>query len=104
MESGAASKIYRSLYPAIIPIGLISPSNCTTTDDGPIYIFRNDDPVGQKLEGVRVLIDRYRSAGLASIAHDFYSDGRHEMLHEINRRDVITNLLIWISGILKEAS
>jgi len=56
------------------------------------------------LEGVRVLIDRYRSAGLASIAHDFYTGGRHEMLHEINRRDVITNLLVWISGILKKAS
>src|SRR5436853_4601899 len=73
-------------------------------EDLPVYIFSgSDDPVGQKLEGVRVLSDRYRSAGLASIAHDFYSDGCHEMLHEINRRDVITNLLIWISGILKKA-
>src|SRR5256884_7528285 len=70
-------------------------------DDLPVYIFSgSDDPVGQRLEGVRVLIDRYRSAGLASIAHDFYSDGRHEMLHEINRPDVIPNLLIWISGVL----
>jgi hypothetical protein len=34
------------------------------------------------------------SAGLTSIAQDFYSGGRHEMLHEINRRDVITNLLV----------
>jgi hypothetical protein len=51
-----------------------------------------------------VLIDRYRSAGLASIAHDFYSDGRHEMLHETNRRDVITNLLVWMSGILDKSS
>jgi hypothetical protein len=41
---------------------------------------------------------------LSGIAQDFYSDGRHEMLHEINRRNVITNLLIWISGILKKAS
>jgi len=49
----------------------------------------------QRLEGVRVLIDRYRSAGLTSIAHNFYTGGRHEMLHEINRRDVITNLLVW---------
>jgi hypothetical protein len=48
--------------------------------------------------------DRYRSAGLASIAHDFYSGGRHEMLHEINRRDVITNLLVWISGLVNEAN
>jgi alpha-beta hydrolase superfamily lysophospholipase len=70
-------------------------------DDLPIYIFSgSDDPVGQRLEGVRVLIDRYRSAGLTSIAQDFYSGGRHEMLHEINRRDVITNLLVWMSSIV----
>ena len=73
-------------------------------DDLPVYIFSgSDDPVGQRLEGVRVLIDRYRSAGLTSLSHDFYSGGRHEMLHEINRRDVITNLLIWISGVLDRA-
>ena len=69
-------------------------------DDLPINIFSgSDNPVGQKLEGVRVLIDRYRSAGVASIAHDFYSGGRHEMLNEINRRDAVTNLLVWLSGI-----
>ena len=74
-------------------------------EDLPVYIFSGgDDPVGQRLEGVRVLIDRYRSAGLTSIAQDFYSGGRHEMLHETNRRDVITNLLVWISGILKKSS
>ena len=73
-------------------------------DDLPIYIFSgSNDPVGQRLEGVRVLIDRYRSAGLSSITHDFYTGGRHEMLHETNRRDVITNLLVWISGVLDRA-
>ena len=73
--------------------------------DLPLHIFAgSDDPVGQRLEGVRVLIDRYHSAGLASITHDFYSGGRHEMLHEINRREVITNLLVWISGLVNEAS
>jgi alpha-beta hydrolase superfamily lysophospholipase len=74
-------------------------------DDLPIYIFSgSDDPVGQRLEGVRVLIDRYRNAGLTSIAHDFYSGCRHEMLHETNRRDVITNLLVWISSVVNHGS
>jgi alpha-beta hydrolase superfamily lysophospholipase len=73
-------------------------------DELPIYIISgSDDPVGQRLEGVRLLIDRYRSAGLTSINHDFYAGGRHEMLHEVNRRDVITNLLVWISGVLNKA-
>ena len=71
-------------------------------DDLAVYIFSgNEDPVGQRLEGVRVLVDRYRSAGLTSLTHDFYSGGRHEMLHEVNRRDVMTNLLAWIAGLLK---
>jgi alpha-beta hydrolase superfamily lysophospholipase len=71
-------------------------------EDLPIYVISgSDDPVGQKLEGVRVLLNRYRSAGIASITHNFYPEGRHEMLHELNRRDVFTNLLVWISGILE---
>ena len=74
-------------------------------DDLPIYIFSgSDDPVGQRLEGVRVLIDRYRNAGFTSIADDFYTGGRHEMLHETNRRDVITNLLVWMSSIVERRS
>lgn len=74
-------------------------------EDVPIYICSgSDDPVGQRLEGVRALIERYRNAGITSIAHDFYPGGRHEMLHELNRREVFTNLLVWIAGILEKAS
>jgi len=70
--------------------------------DLPIYIFSgSDDPVGQKLEGVRVLEGRYRNAGMTSISHDFYDGGRHEMLHELNRSAVITNLLIWLSSVVE---
>jgi alpha-beta hydrolase superfamily lysophospholipase len=73
--------------------------------DLPIYIFSgSEDPVGERLEGVRALIDRYRGAGMTSITHDFYPGGRHEMLHELNRGEVFTNLLVWISGILDKAS
>src|SRR5215470_3381212 len=73
--------------------------------DLPVYIFAGgEDPVGQRLEGVRALIERYRSAGIKSIVYDFYPGGRHELLHELNRRDVFTNLLVWISGILEKAS
>jgi hypothetical protein len=33
-----------------------------------------------KLEGVRVLLERYRAAGIYDVSHDFYPGGRHEML------------------------
>ena len=71
-------------------------------EDLPIYVVAgSEDPVGKRLEGVRLLLERYRTAGLRSLAHDFYAGGRHEMFHEINRLEVFTNLLVWLSGILE---
>lgn len=70
--------------------------------DLPIYMFSgSNDPVGLRLEGLRILIERYRAAGLQDISHDFYPGGRHEMLNEINRAEVRTNLLRWISSVLE---
>lgn len=68
----------------------------------PIYLFSGgEDPVGEQLEGLRLLIGRYRSAGLLHISHHFYPGGRHEMLNEINSKEVRTNLLLWISSVLQ---
>ena len=70
-------------------------------DDLPIYVFSgSEDPVGQQLEGVRILIRRYESAGLYDIFHEFYPGGRHEMLNETNREEVQADLLAWISAVL----
>jgi alpha-beta hydrolase superfamily lysophospholipase len=68
----------------------------------PVYLFSgSDDPIGQQLEGVQALIERYREAGLNDISHDFYPGGRNEMLNEINRAEVRARLLEWISEVLK---
>jgi len=70
--------------------------------DLPIYLFSgSEDPVGRKLEGVQVLIGRYRQAGINDISHDFYPGGRHEMLNEINREKVVANLLAWLTAVLE---
>jgi alpha-beta hydrolase superfamily lysophospholipase len=68
----------------------------------PIHLFSgSEDSVGQQLEGVRILMGRYRSAGLLNISHHFYPGGRHEMLNEINAAEVRTDLLLWISSVLQ---
>lgn len=73
--------------------------------DLPFYLFSgSDDPVGQQLEGVCTLIDRYHEAGVCDISHDFYDGGRHEMLNELNRGEVRTNLLVWLSAVLQNQS
>jgi alpha-beta hydrolase superfamily lysophospholipase len=71
--------------------------------DLPIYLLSgSDDPVGQQLRGLHRLMGRYRDAGLHEIAFDFYPGGRHEMLNEINRHEVYTRLLGWISRTLEK--
>jgi len=73
--------------------------------DLPIYLFSgNEDPIGQQLEGVRTLIDRYHKAGLRDISHHFYEGGRHEMLNELNRGEVRTNIMVWLSSVLHDQS
>lgn len=73
--------------------------------DLPIYLFSgSEDPVGLQLDGVRTLIERYKKAGVRRISHDFYAGGRHEMLNEVNRGEVRTNLLLRLAGVLGEQS
>jgi alpha-beta hydrolase superfamily lysophospholipase len=74
---------------------------CRIRPDLPIYLFSgSEDPIGQQLQGVRLLMKRYRKAGVTNLSHHFYAGGRHEMLNEINRKEVVTNLLLWISEVL----
>ena len=71
-------------------------------EDLSIYLFSgSDDPVGEQLDGVQLLINRYEKAGLYDVSHDFYQGGRHEMLNEINKDVVRGRLLAWIASLLE---
>jgi len=71
-------------------------------EDLSVYLFSgSEDPVGEQLEGVALLISRYAKAGLYDVSHDFYQGGRHEMLNEINRDEVRERLLAWIASLLE---
>ena len=59
----------------------------------PIYLFAGDkDPLNSGLAGLTPLVERYRAAGITDVTTDFYKDGRHEMLNETNRAEVVANL------------
>ena len=59
----------------------------------PLYLFAGDkDPLNSGLAGLTPLVERYRAAGIKDVTTDFYKDGRHEMLNETNRGEVVANL------------
>ena len=69
--------------------------------DLPIYLFAGDkDPINGDLVFLNLLIERYRAAGVKDISYDFYPDGRHEMLNETNRDEVIANLVAWMERVV----
>jgi alpha-beta hydrolase superfamily lysophospholipase len=68
--------------------------------DLPIYIFVGDkDPINQDLELLKPLVDRYRDAGLKDLEVKVYPGGRHEMLNETNRAEVVADLTAWLERV-----
>ena len=62
-----------------------------------VYIFSGDrDPVGNFGKGVTNLVSLYYQYGLLDVTYKLYPDGRHEMLNEINKDEVIQDTLIWL--------
>lgn len=63
----------------------------------PVYIFGGDrDPVGLNGVGVQRLIELYARLGLQDVEVKLYPGGRHEMLNEINRDEVMANVADWL--------
>ena len=67
--------------------------------DLPIYIFGGDkDPVGKNGKGVLKLVETYKKHGIIDLTYKLYKDGRHEMLHETNKEEVIENIIKWLNA------
>jgi len=65
----------------------------------PVYILSGDrDPVGEFGKGPLKLAGFYRDLGLKDVTLKLYEQGRHEMLHETNRHEVIGDIIAWIDS------
>lgn len=68
-------------------------------DGLPIKIIVGDaDPLGTHLGAVAPLVDRYRQAG-QRVTLTGYAGGRHEILNETNRDEVVTDLRSWLQAL-----
>lgn len=68
--------------------------------DMPIYVFSGtEDPVGEKTKGVNRLLKAYEKHEFSNVSHKYYANARHEILNEINRDDVMADLLAWLNNV-----
>lgn len=63
----------------------------------PVFLVSGDaDPVGDYGKGVRKAYISLRAVGLENIKIKLYEGGRHELLNETNRQDVMRDISSWI--------
>ena len=61
------------------------------------FIARGDAPVGNYGKGVRKAAEAFQKAGMKRVTTRIYPLGRHEILNEINRKEVYEDVANWIS-------
>jgi alpha-beta hydrolase superfamily lysophospholipase len=52
--------------------------------------------VGDNGKGVVATADQYRTGGSTDLTCKLYPEGRHEMLNETNRDDVMADVVHWL--------
>lgn len=60
------------------------------------FISGTLDPVGKNTKGVMQVIDQYKKHGMEKVEWQYYQDGRHEILNEVNRKEVYEDVYKWI--------
>ncbi len=67
----------------------------------PIAIFSGDkDPVGGKGKLVTALYEQYKNLGVKNVSVKLYEDARHEILNEINNKEVYQDFLAKLNEFL----
>ena len=67
--------------------------------DIPVYFMSGDmDPVGECGKGVQKAYNNFLEAGMKDVSIKLYPGGRHEMLNEINKDEVYTDILAWLGS------
>ena len=61
-----------------------------------LFIAGDRDPVGLNGKGVEKSAAAFRKAGLQSVEVKLYAGDRHEVLNEVNRAEVWSDVLIWL--------
>ena len=75
-------------------------SNLARMDkETPVYFLSGDrDPVGAMGKGVEKVVRMFRKAGCRDVSVKLYPEGRHEMFNELNRDEVMADLLAWLES------
>lgn len=60
-----------------------------------LFVSGKEDPVGNLGKGVEQAYQKFRDAGVKDVSMKLYEKDRHEILNELDRKDIYLDLLHW---------
>ncbi len=91
-----SNSFYRGFFKGLIYINKHSSGELINKNLKMFFVSGDKDPVGNCGQGVENAVEFYRDLHIANIQLKLYSNARHEILNEINREEVYSDLLKWI--------
>lgn len=91
------SSAYRDLFWLVLQANSAKCFKHTPHDIPLLFLAGDKDPVCNHGEGVRQVASLYRAAGVQTVDVVFYKGARHDLLNEINRKDVFGDISRWLA-------
>lgn len=71
--------------------------------DLPVFLIAGAmDPVGENGKGVARVYRAFQKAGMKDVSMKLYPECRHEILNELNKEEVMNDVLIWLCGKMRK--
>jgi alpha-beta hydrolase superfamily lysophospholipase len=96
-----SASLYSDIFSGILHIQKDKVIKKTPFDMSLMLISGESDPVGNFGKGVKKVHKLYKDNGVQDIEIILYKDGRHEMINEINKEQVYSDILSWIKKRIK---
>ena len=96
ISTGSLKNLYAGVAATMDPDALAKVPN-----DLPIYVFSGtEDPVHSEKGDIERLVQAFQEAGQNKLTLKWYEGGRHEMLNETNRDEVVADLVAWLDSVV----
>lgn len=95
-----SAKLWHDLLGGLLHIGKASSLRKIPTDLPILITGGSDDPVGGR-QGMHRLRIAYQKSGHQNVTLKIYDGGRHEMLNETNRDEVMRDITQWATLVLR---
>lgn len=62
-----------------------------------MFLAGEEDPIGNWGSGVRKVYNEFQESGMKNVSCILYPDDRHEILNELNREDIFSDIYKWLA-------